>query len=316
MTITLPALCPSSRELVLATYANTLGEWQGGSAAFPRGWSDVPTDARLRLTYQNIADTLASQFVDCWNASMRGILPIVIPTQTVGGMTDTALRNRVLQPDGLGWRFADAPTITNVIPGISTVQFELEATAEPKQNTPRSSNIFITVAPGTYNIYYYNSPSTISQCQAWYSGGSMGNGGGVSTTTVNNTLGIYIEMEVYVPPIAARTCDMSSEVPPTDVYTPRVYGTKPDGTRTLLFSTSPSLEGWYRDSISRTYCNSVIGGKSIGIKNVTTGQKFGPWFNTGMNIRYYTGIPLGIQGVGGDSTGTLVPVPANWFDSY
>jgi hypothetical protein len=316
MTITLPALCPSSRELVLATYSTSAGEWQDGAAAYPKCWSDIPVDAILRVSYQNITDTLASQFIDCWNLSLRGILPITIPVETVDGMTDTELRNRILQPDGLSWKFASAPTVANVISGISTVQLELEATAEPKHNTRRMSNIFIDVAPATYNIYLYDSPVSISQCQAWPSGGGSSNNGGVSTFSVNNTLGTYIEMEIYVPPIAARTCSMFYEIPPADIYTPKVYGTKSDGTRTLLFSTGPAFAGWYMDSISRTYCNSVVGGRSIGIKNITTGQKFGPWFNNGINIPYYTGIPLGISGVGGDSTGTLVPVPANWFDNY
>lgn len=147
MAIPYPALCPSSRSFTLPDYPNSPGEWHGGSAAYPRGWSDTPVNCRLDIGYQNIADVSAAEFMEAWEDSLSGSLELLLPTNIIDGIESIELQDRILNPTGLSWRFAQAPSITNVFPGISSVQVSLEAEAPgnliaPGAILPGASRIF------------------------------------------------------------------------------------------------------------------------------------------------------------------------------
>jgi hypothetical protein len=316
MTITLPAVCPTEREFTCADYPVSEGLWRGGVAFSPKGWSDVPVSAALRLQYINIRDTIAAEFVTCWNQSLSGALPLTLPQEIVAGINDLDYAARILQPPGLAWKFSSAPAINSVFPGISSVQVELRAEADPEANVPRESNVFLEITPAQYTIYQYSGAETIVGCSNPFFGGSIGNGGGVSTSGFNNLAGEFMELEVYVPPTAARTCNMFYEIPPAEPYKVKVFGVRNDGTRALIYSSGPRFSGWYVDSISRTYANSVAGPVSVGIKNVTTGQKYGPWYNLGITQGYEVGENLGVSGFGSNSVASISTIPANWFDPY
>lgn len=316
MTITLPAICPTEREFTCADYPITEGLWQGGAAASPKPWSDVPVSAELRLQYINIPDSQAALFITAWNESLSGALPIVLPEEVAAGIDDPDYVARILTPLGLAWKFSRAPAVSNVFPGVSSVQVDLAAEADPEINTPRESNVFLPITPGQYTIFQYSGAETIVACSNPFFGGSAGNGGGVTSANFSNVSGEFKELEVYVAPTAARTCNMFYEVPPASTYTTKVFGVREDGTRTVIYSNGPRFSGWYTDSISRVYANSLAGPVSIGIKNLTTGDKFGPWYNSGVTAGYEIGENLGVSGFGSESVAALSSIPANWFDPY
>jgi hypothetical protein len=316
MTIILPAICPTGRELILPDYPLSEGAWRNGAAAFPRPWSDIPVGAVLKLQYRNIAGQLAAQFLDCWRQSRMGLHALTLPAEVVGGIEDVDLAARILDPLGLSWKFAKPAAVSSVMPGVNSVMVELKAEAEQPENVPRTSNIFIPIELAQYRIYLYSAASSVTSCSNPYYGGSIGSAGGVSTTDYNNLAGNFIELKVYVAPTAARTCTMLYEVPPADRYTTKVFGVDEDGLRTLIFSDGPRFAGWYVDSVGRNYATSLAGPVSIGIKNLTSGQKFGPWFNSAYTQGYEPGESLGVQGIGSDSVQAISVIPPNWFASY
>jgi len=106
------------------------GIWREGAAAYPKAWSDTPVSAALRLTYRNIADIAAVQFVTLWYRSLSGALPIALPESVTAGIDEPLLVERILHPPGLSWRLSAEPTVTSVFPRVSTVAVELVAEAE------------------------------------------------------------------------------------------------------------------------------------------------------------------------------------------
>ena len=316
MTIILPAICPTSREFILPDYPLSEGAWRNGAAAFPRPWSDVPAGAILKLQYRNIAGQLAAQFLDCWYQSGTGLYALTLPAEVVGGIYDPDLAARILNPLGLSWKFNKPVAVSSVLPGVNSVMVELKAEPEQPVNAPRTSNVFIPLTPAQYRIFQYSAASTITSCSNPFFGGSIGSAAGVSTADFNNLAGNFMELEVYVAPTAARSCSMLYEVPPADRYTTKVFGVDEDGLRTLIYSDGPRFGGWYVDSIGRNYGTSLAGPVSIGIKNLTSGQKFGPWFNTAYTQGYEPGESLGVQGIGSDTVQAISVIPPNWFASY
>lgn len=139
MTINLPALVPSTREFLLPVYPTSDITWRGDVAVYPRRWSDIPVGARLRLGYKNIDDEDAAQFLTCWDDSLTGVFPVSLPESVVSGINDTDLASRIRFPKGLSWRFAQPPTVANVIPGVSTITIEL--VAEPGFSRAETSSV-------------------------------------------------------------------------------------------------------------------------------------------------------------------------------
>jgi hypothetical protein len=136
MTLFLPNIRPNQREFVCADYPVSANEWRGSVAYYPRLWSSTPVSAKLQLTYSNIPDSLAVQFVRLWYNSLSGALPIALPESVTYGIDDEDLIQRILYPTGLAWRFAQEPSVSNIAPRLSTVQINLVAEAEPYVPTP------------------------------------------------------------------------------------------------------------------------------------------------------------------------------------
>lgn len=302
MTIQFPSICPTSREFTCSDYQISEGSWRS-VAFFPREWSEIPVGANLRLSYSNIADTLAALFVDCWHQSLSGALPISLAQAVVDGISDTALSERILQPNGLSWRFASAPSIVNVIPGISSVTVELVAEAEPKINEARTSSIFIAI--GSYQYLVTENRGGQSRCPCtsrymWFFNGPAVADFSVPASTktqlINNTPGIYSELEIYVPPTPARSCLVPYEEPDADQYTTRIYGVTPSGSRTLLYSNPAFFAGWYVNSLGQQHGTVMAGPSKVSIANTTTSQVYGPWTNNGFTPGWTPGAMLGTSG--------------------
>lgn len=331
MAIAFPEICPTEREYTCPDYPLTDGSWRG-VANFPKPWSDTPVDARLRLRFTNIPDSSAAAIITAWNQSVSGVFPLDLPAVIADGIEDADLANRIIDPNGLVWKFSGPPSVVNVIPGISTVTVELIADVGARNNSPRSSNVFIEVGPGNYSIYEIRGGQGITTCVPRFTWGTQASGPastwfsygtGTTVSSVNNVSGEYVEFEVYVPLTPARSCAVPWELPPLEQYTTTIYGVKSNGDRDLIYSKAPSMAGWYRGLVAYDHGNTIAGPSSVGIKNNTTGEKFGPFYNRGFTPGWSPGTPLGTTGYlstpdqpNGDIITQVSEIPVDWFNQY
>ena len=87
------------------------------------------TGARLSLTYKNLSDSSADDFIGHYR-DMKGTyttfdLSDSVASSVKGGWT--GLSSRMDKPTGTLWRYASQPQITSVKPGISNVRVNLVA---------------------------------------------------------------------------------------------------------------------------------------------------------------------------------------------
>jgi hypothetical protein len=86
-------------------------------------YGDTRTGMSLDLSFENITDTQASEFLTHFAETKGTYLTFTIPSQTLAGWSgsttalDAASANR--------WRYKDEPQISSVRPGISSVQVSL-----------------------------------------------------------------------------------------------------------------------------------------------------------------------------------------------
>lgn len=84
----------------------------------------------LSLSFDNITDDNAAEILTAWNAGSGSLDALTVPTEVFDG-ADTALSDYLTAGgDDLTWHFAEAPRVTRVKPGISTVRVTLEATRD------------------------------------------------------------------------------------------------------------------------------------------------------------------------------------------
>lgn len=92
-------------------------------------------NSELQLTYANIRDDRARELMELYYAVNGSWDYIVINSAStdldnnngaVGGIKDTDLREQIQEKDQiLKYRFKEPPTLTSVMPGVSTVQMTL-----------------------------------------------------------------------------------------------------------------------------------------------------------------------------------------------
>ena len=81
--------------------------------------------AVLNLTYENIPDDEANEFLDHYNDMKGTYLTFVLDTGGARGGMDTALADNIPGQVGSEWRYAEQPGITSVYPGVSSVAVKL-----------------------------------------------------------------------------------------------------------------------------------------------------------------------------------------------
>jgi len=86
--------------------------------------------ATLSLSYDNITDTNAAEFIASWTASKGQTNEITIPTETFAGADSDLVAYLEAGGDDLNWHFAEPPQVARVVPGISSVRVSLEATRD------------------------------------------------------------------------------------------------------------------------------------------------------------------------------------------
>lgn len=84
----------------------------------------------LNLTFDNVTDAVATEFLDVWNEA-RGQTDALTLSSTVFTGADAALTAYLSDGgDDLIWHFASPPQVQRVTPGISSVRVALEATRD------------------------------------------------------------------------------------------------------------------------------------------------------------------------------------------
>jgi hypothetical protein len=77
----------------------------------------------LSLSFDNITDAQAEQFLDHFDETKGTFTTFTLPDQSFTGWSGN--RDAIDAPTGLRWRYSQAPAVTNVKPGRSSVTVEL-----------------------------------------------------------------------------------------------------------------------------------------------------------------------------------------------
>lgn len=90
--------------------------------------------AVLSLTFDNVSDTIAAEFLDVWNEARGPFESITVPSIVFDGASTELLNYLVDGGDSLEWHFSEPPQIQRVYPSISNVRVTLEATRDFQLN--------------------------------------------------------------------------------------------------------------------------------------------------------------------------------------
>lgn len=84
----------------------------------------------LSLSFDNVSDTVAAQFLTAWNTAKGTLNVLTVSSQTFTGAGADLLSYISDGGDQLAWHFAEAPQVQRVKPGLSSVTVRLEATRD------------------------------------------------------------------------------------------------------------------------------------------------------------------------------------------
>lgn len=125
---------PTSRSFRAGKWPITTATSQSGVRS-KRLWGNLASGGLLSLTYANIPDDVAEDFIDSWQQTKGGLN--YLETTNGNGIQSTDPMFEGMSADmkaeilsattGTQWTYAQAPVVENVAPGISTVKVELIA---------------------------------------------------------------------------------------------------------------------------------------------------------------------------------------------
>lgn len=117
-----PDFTPSARNYEPSTWpVKTFQTMNGAEVRILYG--DTPSSAKLKLTYANVSDSTAQQFLDHFQQMKGTFLTFALGSNTANGWKGGSL-------PGVGasqqrWRYESPPSVASVRPGISTVDVML-----------------------------------------------------------------------------------------------------------------------------------------------------------------------------------------------
>ena len=125
---------PTSRSFRAGKWPITTATSQSGVRS-KRLWGNLASGGLLSLTYANIPDDVAEDFIDRWQQT-KGGLDYLETTSGSGiqstdpmfdGMSNDMKAEILSATTGARWTYAQEPIVESVAPGISTVKVELIA---------------------------------------------------------------------------------------------------------------------------------------------------------------------------------------------
>jgi len=130
--IAFPNLKPSSRNYSPGKYP--MSEFKALNGTTTRMlYGNRRTDAEMSLDFRNITDTQAATILQNYEQLMPSDDWISFTTSDGAAGASAPLANylREVGGSGLHWRYAEAPTVESVKPGLSTVQVRLVGQLDP-----------------------------------------------------------------------------------------------------------------------------------------------------------------------------------------
>ena len=125
---------PTSRSFRAGKWPITTATSQSGVRS-KRLWGSLASGGSLSLTYANLPDNIAKDFIDSWQDTKGGT--DYLETSDGNGIESTdlmfdgmsnSMKARILSATtGARWTYAQEPIVESVAPGISTVKIELIA---------------------------------------------------------------------------------------------------------------------------------------------------------------------------------------------
>jgi hypothetical protein len=118
-----PALKPSARSFHLGQYPIKTYRAMSG-AVVRRSFGNKAFGYTLDLQFENVPEETVNTIIDHYNGQQGGTLGFAIATAVFAGYTVT-LQGKVRSPSGIEWLYAEPPSVSSVIKGISTVTVKL-----------------------------------------------------------------------------------------------------------------------------------------------------------------------------------------------
>jgi len=129
MAITFPSIEPTGRSFVAPRWPTTSLVSQSGVKT-SRLWGSRPSQALLRLTFENVTDDNAATIIGAYNSAKGSSTELILPdvifngsSADLKGWLDTSSTGA-----GMQWFFSEEPpTVESVSPNRSTVAVQLVA---------------------------------------------------------------------------------------------------------------------------------------------------------------------------------------------
>jgi hypothetical protein len=118
-----PALKPSARSFQLGQYPVKTYRAMSG-AVVRRSFGNKAFGYTLDLQFENEPEETVNTIIDHYNGQQGGTLGFAIATAVFAGYTVT-LQGKVRVPPGIKWFYAEPPSVSSVIAGISTITVKL-----------------------------------------------------------------------------------------------------------------------------------------------------------------------------------------------
>lgn len=124
-----PAVTPTSMDFTAPEFPVKANTSLSGVVS-RRIFGNRGSRATLSMNFDNLADSVAVEFLDAWNSSKGQLTALSLPSIVFDGAD--ALLSAYLSDggDSLAWHFAEPPQLQRVAPGISSVRVSLEATRD------------------------------------------------------------------------------------------------------------------------------------------------------------------------------------------
>lgn len=117
-----PTIAPTSRNFDPGDYPIKSFRAQSG-AEVRILYGNQRTSMTLELSYDNISDANANLFLTHFDEALGSYLTFTIPANVRAGWTGSSSAINVTGSNA--WRYAEAPQITAIRPGISSVRVKL-----------------------------------------------------------------------------------------------------------------------------------------------------------------------------------------------
>lgn len=129
MAITFPTIEPTARSFTAPRWPTSGVTTQSGVTT-RRLWGSRPSQAQLRLSFDNISDDNAGLIVAAYNSAKGATTELTLPNVLFNGASAalTGWLNTTSTGAGMKWFFSEEPpTVESVAPGRSSVRVALVA---------------------------------------------------------------------------------------------------------------------------------------------------------------------------------------------